>query len=170
MSFAIHPELFAALGRAGREVKLFPLPYPPAVVSAPQCTAAEPRALSASPAPAAEMIETENGPKEQPMRIAEMTWNEGTEEYEEDEDEAVGSVDWKEHANTILEIVDDQLAAFGLEIVQYDTDGDYYMWRIEKRAVESGAQSEIVSLDAERLVRLAERIGQKEIERNGGKE
>jgi hypothetical protein len=93
-----------------------------------------------------------------------------TEEYEEDEDEAVGSVDWKEHADTILEIVDDQLAAFGLEIVQYDTHGDYYMWRIEKPAVEGGAQSEIVSLDTERLVRLAERLGQKEIERNGGKE
>jgi hypothetical protein len=46
---------------------------------------------------------------------------EDTEEYEEDEDEAVGSVDWKEHADTILEIVDDQLAAFGLEIVQYET-------------------------------------------------
>ena len=96
------------------------------------------------------------------MRVAEMTWNEGKEEYEEDKDEAVGSVDWKEHADTILEIVDDQLAAFGLEIVQYDTHGDYYMWRIEKRAVESGAQ-EVVSLDAERLVRLAKRIGQKEI-------
>ena len=96
------------------------------------------------------------------MRVAEMTWNEGKEEYEEDEEEAVGSVDWKEHADTILEIVDDQLAPFGLEIVQYDTHGDYYMWRIEKRAVESGAQ-EVVSLDAERLVRLAKRIGQKEI-------
>ena len=55
------------------------------------------------------------------MRIAEMTWNEDEGGYEEYEDEAVGSVDWKEHADTILEIVDDQLAAFGLEIVQYDT-------------------------------------------------
>jgi hypothetical protein len=123
-----------------------------------------------SAAAAAGMIETENGANEQPMRIAEMTWNEDTEEYKEDEDEAVGSVDWKEHADTILEIVDDQLAAFGLEIVQYETHGDYFMWRIEKRAVESGAQGEIVSLDAERLMRLAERIGQKEIKRNGGKE
>jgi hypothetical protein len=104
------------------------------------------------------------------MRIAEMTWNEDKEEYDEHEDEAVGSVDWKEHADTILEIVDDQLAAFGLEIVQYETDGDYYMWRIEKRAVESGAQSEIVSLDAERQLRLTKRISQIEIERNGGKE
>jgi hypothetical protein len=104
------------------------------------------------------------------MRIAEMTWNEDKEEYDEHEDEAVGSVDWNEHADTILEIVDDQLAAFGLEIVQYETHGDHFMWRIEKRAVESGAQGEIVSLDAERLMRLAERIGQKEIERNGGKE
>ena len=104
------------------------------------------------------------------MRIAEMTWNDDEEGYEEYEDEAVGSVDWKEHADTILEIVDDQLAAFGLEIVQYETDGDYYMWRIEKRAVQSGAQSEIVSLDAERQLRLTERISQKEIERNGGKE
>ena len=66
--------------------------------------------------------------------------------------------------------MDDQLAAFGLEIVQYETDGDYYMWRIEKRAVESGAQSEIVSLDAERQLRLTKRISQIEIERNGGKE
>jgi hypothetical protein len=53
---------------------------------------------------------------------------------------------------------------------KFSGDGDYYMWRIEKRSGESGAQGEIVSLDAERLVRLAERIGQKEIERNGGKE
>jgi hypothetical protein len=123
-----------------------------------------------SAAAAAGMIETENGSKEQPMRIAEMTWNDDEEGYEEYEDEAVGSVDWKEHADTILEIVDDQLATCGLEIVEYDTDGDYYMWRIEKRAVDSRPQGEIVSLDTKRQLRMTERPGQNEIERNGGKE
>jgi len=38
-----------------------------------------------------------------------------------------------------LPIIDDQLAAFGLEIVQYDTQDSDYMWKIEPRVIERGS-------------------------------
>lgn len=41
--------------------------------------------------------------------------------------------DWKEHANEVLESIDDQLKEFGLEVVQYDTRADFYAWKIVPR-------------------------------------
>lgn len=43
------------------------------------------------------------------------------------------SADWRESVAGALGIIDEQLAAFGLEIVQVDTGADDYMWKIEKR-------------------------------------
>ena len=82
------------------------------------------------------------------MRMVEMVWNEDEEKFEQDDDEAVlarswkmptdegvGVMWWKEHTNDVLEVIDDQLAAFGLEVVQYDTrDDPDVVWRITKRA------------------------------------
>ncbi len=41
--------------------------------------------------------------------------------------------DWKERPNLILELIDSQLEDFGLEIISYNTRGDFYAWRIVKR-------------------------------------
>ena len=82
------------------------------------------------------------------MRMVEMVWNEDEEKFEQDDgeavlvrswkmptDEAVAVMWWKEHTNDVLEVIDDQLAAFGLEVVQYDTrDDPDVVWRIAKRA------------------------------------
>jgi hypothetical protein len=42
------------------------------------------------------------------------------------------SADWKEITDYALEVFDEQLIAFGLEVVMIETGGDY-MWKIEKR-------------------------------------
>jgi len=66
------------------------------------------------------------------MRTIELS-----DEQMEAEDNAVepefAFADWKESVSTVLETLDEQLAAFGLEIVQVDTGADDYMWKIEKR-------------------------------------
>src|SRR5947199_1673332 len=89
------------------------------------------------------------------MRLVEMTWNEDEEKFEEDDDESVGDVDWKAYADTILEIVDEQLAAFNLEVVEYETGGDSFVWRIEKRAAPGGDSlaAKLRRLDGERAHR-----------------
>jgi hypothetical protein len=40
--------------------------------------------------------------------------------------------DWKDHADTILKQVGDQLRKFGLQVVMFDTGGDFYAWNIQK--------------------------------------
>lgn len=42
-------------------------------------------------------------------------------------------VDYKESPHSVLELVDKQLKAFGLEVVMIDTGSDEYEWRIERR-------------------------------------
>lgn len=43
------------------------------------------------------------------------------------------SADWREAPGNVLDTVDDQLADFGLEVVQIETGSDVYRWKIEKR-------------------------------------
>jgi hypothetical protein len=51
----------------------------------------------------------------------------------EDREEHLAHADWEESPSEVLEAVDEQLNAFGLEIVVYDTEGDDYAWEIKKR-------------------------------------
>jgi hypothetical protein len=44
-------------------------------------------------------------------------------------------IDWKESPGDVLEVVDDQLAEYGLEVIIIDLGGDTYVWRIEKRRI-----------------------------------
>ena len=86
------------------------------------------------------------------MRLCEF-WNEDEEGLEHNDD--AGGVDWQAYADEILEIVDEQLAAFDLEVVEYDTCGDDFMWRIDRRAA-PGPDSEAAKLrrlEAERARR-----------------
>ncbi len=58
-------------------------------------------------------------------------------EPEDGEDEAEGpegsaSVDWRDSPDEVLREVDAQLAAFGLNVVMFDTGGDEYVWCIRK--------------------------------------
>ena len=46
--------------------------------------------------------------------------------------EASGFADWRADPAEMLQAVDQQLAAFGLEVVLIDTGSDY-LWRVEKR-------------------------------------
>ena len=92
------------------------------------------------------------------MRFVEMIWNEDEQKYEDEDDEAVASIDWKAYADDILKLVDEQLTPFGLEVFQYDHGGDYYMWRIDKRT------SEIASLAAKQLIDARERASSAFIE------
>jgi hypothetical protein len=50
------------------------------------------------------------------------------------EDDVVGVAHWRGAPETIFEVIDDQLAVFGLEVVLIDEGGSDYMWRIERRA------------------------------------
>jgi hypothetical protein len=68
------------------------------------------------------------------VRLRELTYNEDEDQFDDYDDASVGIVDWKAYAGEIFEILDRQLAAFGLEVVEYDQGGDYYMWCIERRA------------------------------------
>ena len=89
------------------------------------------------------------------MRIMEFIWD-------GDDDEQYGhvvelykskigvlGVDWKVYADDVLERMDEQLAAFGLEVVQHETGGDEYDWHIEERAPGCGARKKVVSPKAE---------------------
>lgn len=51
-----------------------------------------------------------------------------------DEIDGIAAVDHRGSPDEVLNLVDGQLAAFGLEIVLYNTGDDTYAWRIEKRA------------------------------------
>jgi hypothetical protein len=42
-------------------------------------------------------------------------------------------VDWKGDPGSVLEVVDEQLHEFGLEIVIIQTDDYAWLWRVEKR-------------------------------------
>ena len=64
------------------------------------------------------------------MRTIELTNDEMEAACDGDE---YGVVDWKAPAGDVLELIDDQLAAFGLEVVEVDTGADDFMWKIEKR-------------------------------------
>lgn len=48
-------------------------------------------------------------------------------------DETVRMLDWKDGPGATLEAVDELLAAFGLEIVTFDTGADDYLFKIEKK-------------------------------------
>jgi hypothetical protein len=45
--------------------------------------------------------------------------------------EDIHAADWKDRPETVLESVDLQLSRYGLEIVMYDTGGDWYEWGIQ---------------------------------------
>jgi hypothetical protein len=70
------------------------------------------------------------------MRTIELT-DEQMEADDEVDTPEFAYVDWKESAGSALETIDEQLAAFGLEIVQVDTGDDGYMWKIDKREPQS---------------------------------
>jgi hypothetical protein len=59
-----------------------------------------------------------------------------TDDLSEDDYEAfpgTEGVDYKASPDDVLSLVDDQLAAFGLEIEMFDTGGDEYAWRIIRK-------------------------------------
>jgi len=84
------------------------------------------------------------------MRIVEIIWNEDEEKFDEMDDERIAVACWNETVDAVLEDIDEQLEAFGLEIIQYDIgEASDYMWRIDKRLPEQGEQAaEVVSLYA----------------------
>ena len=62
------------------------------------------------------------------MRIVEIFGNEDEDEFDE-MGEGIAVVRWKERVDAVLEIIDEQLEAFGLEIVLYDIgEADDYIW------------------------------------------
>jgi len=77
------------------------------------------------------------------MRFVQYLYDaEDEEEYssaieQHERDKMVRSADWKVYADDVLQKVDEQLAAFGLEVFQYETGGDYYEWHIERRTTRS---------------------------------
>lgn len=80
------------------------------------------------------------------MRIAEMLWNDDGDEEQNIRaielyysKKGVQYTDWKAYVDEVLEKVDEQLAAFGLEVVEYEHGGDYYQWHIEQRVPGSDA-------------------------------
>lgn len=81
------------------------------------------------------------------MRIVEMVWNEDEEKFEYEDDDTVAVARWKTPAGIMLEILDDQLTTFGLEIVQYDSGSDDHIWRIERRAVGRDALTKVVPFE-----------------------
>lgn len=50
-----------------------------------------------------------------------------------DEDDGTGYADWKDSPATVLDIIDELLAAHGLEVVMIDTGSDDYLFKIEPR-------------------------------------
>lgn len=52
----------------------------------------------------------------------------------------VGYADWKDTAGTVLDAIDGLLEAHGLEIVQYDTQSDEYIFKVEKMAVRTDVE------------------------------
>ena len=73
------------------------------------------------------------------MRLVQFVCDaEDEEEYrrmveQHERDKMVRSVDWKVYADDVLQKVDEQLVAFGLEVIEYEHGGDYYEWHIERR-------------------------------------
>ena len=45
---------------------------------------------------------------------------------------AAQMADYQAPPEAVLELVDSQLAAFGLEVVMYEAPGDNIIWRIER--------------------------------------
>ena len=56
-------------------------------------------------------------------------------------DKMVRSADWNVYADEVLQKIDEQLAAFGLEVIQYETGSDYYEWHIERRIPRSAEEA-----------------------------
>jgi len=54
------------------------------------------------------------------MPISELDWNEDEKKCVQDDDETITTMPWKMPTNMVPEVIDKQLAAFGLEVVQYD--------------------------------------------------
>jgi hypothetical protein len=50
---------------------------------------------------------------------------------------------WKQCSDEALQAIDNQLEAFGLEIVQFDYPGDQLVWKIEPRANQSRMRTSI---------------------------
>jgi hypothetical protein len=71
-----------------------------------------------------------NCPSEQPFRRKQMRV---VPVHENDyEDDAVQTAHWRGPREDIFEAIDDQLEAFGLEIVMIDSGGSDFMWRIQR--------------------------------------
>ena len=63
-----------------------------------------------------------------------VPWDLDPEHEDDDLPEGVACADWKEYASTVLESVDGQLEAHGLEVVLHGPGGsDTYYWSVEKR-------------------------------------
>ena len=81
------------------------------------------------------------------MRFVQYLYDaEDEEEYssaieQHERDKMVRSADWKVYADDVLQKVDEQLAAFGLEVFQYETGSDYYEWHIERRIPRSATEA-----------------------------
>ena len=67
------------------------------------------------------------------MRTLPHSAMEAVRDEDGDLDATVRTLDWKAGAGDVLEAVDSLLAPLGLEVVQYDTQSDTYVFRIEKR-------------------------------------
>jgi hypothetical protein len=81
------------------------------------------------------------------MRFVQYLYDaEDEEEYrsaieQHERDKMVRSADWKVYADDVLQKVDEQLAAFGLEVFQYETGSNYYEWHIERRIPRSATEA-----------------------------
>ena len=96
---------------------------------------------------------------------------------------AVQLVDWKARPNEVLDAVDKQLRAFGLEVVDCNFDGDAHMWYIEpyeppplytaiRQATAEDAltknQIRILAFIAQHPDHTADEIHEEVFKRNGG--
>src|SRR5512142_2171216 len=96
------------------------------------------------------------------MRFVQYLYDpEDDEEYrgaadQNEPDKMVCSADWKVYADDVLQKVDEQLAGFGLEVIQYETGGDYYEWHIERRIPRSATEAAAEAIWREQKARREE--------------
>lgn len=57
------------------------------------------------------------------------------------DDETVRRVDWKAAPHDVLEALDGLLSPHGLEVVNYDTGGDEYAFKVERAASATDCKS-----------------------------
>ena len=58
------------------------------------------------------------------------------EEILEKEADALAFVPWEEVDGSVLDVIDKQLAEFGLELVMHETGSCSWLWKIEQRVVQ----------------------------------